>query len=104
MIRGVHAGFKKQLEIIGVGYRAEMIGPRLKIVVGYSHPILIVPPPGIKFQVPEPTTIIVVGADKELVGSLAAKIRAYRPPEPYKGKGIRYKDEYVQRKAGKAAV
>ncbi|MCP4707270.1 MAG: 50S ribosomal protein L6, partial [Planctomycetes bacterium] len=85
MLEGVHTGFKKQLEIIGVGYRAELIGPRLKVVVGFSHPILIVPPPGIVFEVPEPTKIVVTGINKEMVGELAAKIRAFRPPEPYKG-------------------
>lgn len=104
LVTGVHTGFKKELGIIGVGYRAEMIGPRLKVVVGYSHPILVVPPAGISFAVPEPTKIIVSGQEKELVGEIAARIRGFRPPEPYKGKGIRYKGEYVRRKAGKAAV
>lgn len=104
MVKGVHSGFRKELNIIGVGYRAEAIGPRLKVVVGYSHPILVVPPPGITFTVPEPTKIVISGLEKELVGEIAARIRGFRPPEPYKGKGIRYKDEYVRRKAGKAAV
>ncbi len=104
MVEGVHTGYAKELEIIGVGYRAELLGPRLKIAVGYSHPILVVPPEGITFEVPAQTKIFIKGINKELVGELAAKIRAFRPPEPYKGKGIRYKDEYVRRKAGKAAV
>lgn len=104
MVEGVHTGFKKALEIIGVGYRAELLGSRLKLALGFSHPILVIPPEGITFEVPEPTKIVVSGINKELVGELAAKIRSFRPPEPYKGKGIRYKGEYVKRKAGKAAV
>ena len=104
MVQGVGSGYKKELEIIGVGYRAELHGPRLQLTVGHSHPILIIPPEGITFEVPEPTRIIVSGIDKELVGEMTAKVRSFRPPEPYKGKGIRYKGEHVRRKAGKAAV
>jgi large subunit ribosomal protein L6 len=104
MVEGVHTGFKKSLEIVGVGYRAELKGQRLKLALGFSHPILLIPPEGISFEVPDQSKIIVAGIDKELVGELSAKIRSLRPPEPYKGKGIRYKDEYVRRKAGKAAV
>jgi len=104
MVEGVHTGFQKELEIIGVGYRAQMHGAHLELTIGYSHPILVIPPDGVTFEVPEPTRIIISGINKELVGELAAKIRLYRPPEPYKGKGIRYRDEHVRRKAGKAAV
>ncbi len=104
MIEGVHTGFKKSLEIIGVGYRAELLGARLKLTLGFSHPILVIPPAGITFEVPAQTKIIVSGINKELVGELAAKIRSFRPPEPYKGKGVRYQNEYVRRKAGKTAV
>jgi len=104
MIEGVRTGFKKSLEIIGVGYRAELLGLRLKLTLGFSHPILVIPPAGITFEVPAQTKIVVSGINKELVGELAAKIRAFRPPEPYKGKGVRYQNEYVRRKAGKAAV
>jgi len=104
MVQGVHTGFKKELEIIGVGYRALMYGSRLELTLGYSHLILVIPPEGITFEVPEPTRIIISGINKELVGEIAAKIRLYRPPEPYNGKGVRYKDEHVRRKAGKAAV
>ena len=104
MIEGVHTGFKKSLEIIGVGYRAELLGSRLKLTLGFSHPILVIPPEGITFEVPAQTKIIVSGINNELVGELAAKIRSFRPPEPYKGKGVRYQNEYVRRKAGKAAV
>jgi len=104
MVEGVHTGFKKVLEIVGVGYRAQLFGPRLQLALGYSHLILVVPPDGIQFEVPQPTRIIVSGVNKELVGEVAAKIRSYRPVEPYKGKGIRYQGEYVRRKAGKAAV
>ena len=104
MIEGVHTGFKKSLDIIGVGYRADLLGPRLKLTLGFSHPILVVPPEGITFEVPEQTKIIVLGVNKEMVGEMAAKVRSFRPPEPYKGKGVRYQGEYVRRKAGKAAV
>jgi len=104
MVEGVSEGFRKELSIVGVGYRASMKGRDLELLVGYSHPVEIVAPDGITFEVPEQTRVIVTGIDKELVGQLAADIRKVRPPEPYKGKGIRYVDEYVRRKAGKAGV
>jgi large subunit ribosomal protein L6 len=102
MITGVSQGFERVLEIIGVGYRAQMQGKNLVLALGFSHPVEVVPPAGIELAVDGPTKIIVRGIDKQLVGQTAADIRAYRPPEPYKGKGIRYSDEYVIRKAGKA--
>jgi large subunit ribosomal protein L6 len=104
MVKGVSEGFHKELQIVGVGYRAEMHGKLLQLSLGYSHPILVYPPDGIKFELPEPTKIVVTGINKELVGEMAAKVRSFRPPEPYKGKGVRYVDEHVRRKAGKAAV
>jgi large subunit ribosomal protein L6 len=104
MILGVTDGFKKKLEIVGVGYRAEMKGTRLNLLLGYSHPILFAAPDGIKIEAPTQTSIIVSGAHKQLVGLVAAKIRSLRPPEPYKGKGIKYEGEYIRRKAGKAAA
>lgn len=104
MVQGVSDGFRKELSIVGVGYRATLKGKNLEILVGYSHPVEIAAPDGITFEVPEQTRIIVSGIDKELVGQVAADIRKVRPPEPYKGKGIRYVDEYVRRKAGKAGV
>jgi large subunit ribosomal protein L6 len=104
MIRGVTEGFEKRLEIVGVGYRAEMRGSKLQLQLGYSHPIVLVPPEGIKIEAPAPTTVAVSGIDRQLVGQVAAKIRSFRPPEPYKGKGIKYEGEYVRRKAGKAAA
>jgi large subunit ribosomal protein L6 len=102
MVRGVSQGFERVLEIIGVGYRAQMQGKNLVMALGFSHPVEVTPPAGIEFAVDGPTKIIVRGIDKQAVGQVAADIRAYRPPEPYKGKGIRYADEYVIRKAGKA--
>lgn len=104
MVQGVTEGFEKKLEIIGVGYRAELRNGRLTLQVGYSHPIVMVPPEGIEIAVENQTQITVRGIDKELVGQVAAKIRSFRPPEPYKGKGIKYADEYVRRKAGKTAA
>lgn len=105
MVKGVTDGFEKSLEIQGVGYRAEMIaGKHLKLQVGYSHAILIRATPGIQIILEDPTHFKVTGIDKELVGMMAAKIRSFRPPEPYKGKGIRYKDEIVRKKAGKTAA
>lgn len=103
MVAGVSNGFKKELEIIGVGYRAEIKGKMLFVNVGFSHPFIIRPPQGITFGVEGNTKIIVEGIDKELVGQVAADIRAIRPPEPYKGKGIKYSDEHIMRKAGKTA-
>jgi len=103
MVEGVTNGFEKRLEIVGVGYRASLKGGALEMLVGFSHPVLIEPPEGIVFEVPQPTTVIVKGTGKQAVGEIAAEIRRLRPPEPYKGKGIRYEGEYVQRKVGKRA-
>ncbi len=103
MIEGVTKGFQKELEIIGVGYRAQLQGNKLVIGAGYSHPVEIEKEENIEFEVPQNTQIIIKGIDKEQVGRVAANIRAIRAPEPYKGKGIRYKDEYVRRKEGKTA-
>jgi large subunit ribosomal protein L6 len=103
MVEGVTKGFEKRLEIQGVGYRATLKGTSLELNVGYSHPVVIDPPEGISFEVPVPTQISVKGVDKQQVGETAAKIRKTRPPEPYKGKGIRYQGEYVRRKVGKRA-
>jgi large subunit ribosomal protein L6 len=103
MVEGVTEGFEKRLEIQGVGYRAQLKGSKLELALGYSHPVSIDPPDGIDFEVPQPTEIIVRGIDKQLVGQIAADIRKRRPPEPYKGKGIRYRDEHVMRKVGKRA-
>ncbi len=104
MIVGVTEGYSKKLEIVGVGYRAELKGKKLQLQIGYSHPILFSPPEGIKIDVPAQTNITISGIDKQLVGLVAAKIRSFRQPEPYKGKGIKYEGEYVRRKAGKAAA
>jgi large subunit ribosomal protein L6 len=103
MVEGVHNGFTKNLEIIGVGYRAQKQGEKIVINAGYSHPVEIEARDGIEIEVPKNTQLIVKGIDKELVGAVAANIRAIRPPEPYKGKGIRYEGEYVRRKEGKTA-
>lgn len=103
-IQGVMTGFKKVLQIEGTGYKAEMKGNNLLLSLGYSHPIMIIPPNGIKISSPNPTTIEVFGIDKQLVGNVSAKIRSQRPPEPYKGKGIRYEGEYIRRKEGKKAA
>jgi large subunit ribosomal protein L6 len=103
MVIGVTTGYKKSLEIVGVGYKAEKRGKGILVSVGYSHPIYFVPPEGINIDIPLPTRIEVSGIDKVLVGQVAAKIRSYRTPEPYKGKGIRYESERVRRKAGKTA-
>jgi large subunit ribosomal protein L6 len=103
MVEGVTDGFEKRLAIQGVGYRAALKGKKLELALGYSHPVAIDAPEGIDFEVPQPTEIIVRGIDKQLVGQVAADIRKRRPPEPYKGKGIRYKDEQVLRKVGKRA-
>ncbi len=103
MVEGVTEGFEKRLEIQGVGYRAQLKGKNLELALGYSHPVSIEAPDGIDFEVPQPTEIIVRGIDKQLVGQVAADIRKRRPPEPYKGKGIRYRGEHVLRKVGKRA-
>jgi large subunit ribosomal protein L6 len=102
MVEGVSQGFQRRLEITGVGYRAQVQGQNLTLNMGYSHPVQIEPPDGIQFLVENNTNVLVSGIDKEIVGNTAARIRAVRPPEPYKGKGIRYAGEVVRRKAGKA--
>ena len=104
MVTGLTEGFSKKLEIVGVGYRAELKGKNLLLNLGYSHPILFKPPEEIEITVENPTNLTVKGIDKQLVGQVSAKIRSFRPPEPYKGKGIRYAGEYVRRKAGKTAA
>jgi large subunit ribosomal protein L6 len=103
MVEGVTAGFQKTLEIQGVGYRAVLKGSDLELALGYSHPVPVKAPEGIEFEVPQPTRVIVKGNSKQMVGEMAAYIRKQRPPEPYKGKGIRYEGEYVARKVGKRA-
>lgn len=102
MVEGVTKGFEKRLEIQGVGYRAQLKGTDLELSVGYSHTVAIKPRTGISFEVPTPTEIVVKGTDKQMVGQTAAEIRKVRPPEPYKGKGVRYAGEQIRRKAGKA--
>jgi large subunit ribosomal protein L6 len=104
MVTGVSAGFVKELQTVGVGYRAALNGSVLELQVGYSHPVHLEAPEGVTFEVPEPTRIVVRGIDKAKVGQAAADIRAVRPPEPYKGKGIRYSNETIRRKAGKAGL
>jgi large subunit ribosomal protein L6 len=103
MVEGVTKGFEKKLEIQGVGYRATLKGSDLELNVGYSHTVTIKPRTGVTFEVPVPTQVVVKGTDKQMVGQTAAEIRKVRPPEPYKGKGIRYEGEYVRRKVGKRA-
>jgi large subunit ribosomal protein L6 len=103
MVEGVTKGFEKRLELQGVGYRAALTGSNLELQVGYSHPVRVTPRQGIEFEVPVPTQIVVRGIDKQMVGQTAAEIRKVRPPEPYKGKGIRYEGEFVRRKVGKRA-
>lgn len=104
MVVGVTDGYTKKLELVGVGYRAELKGKKLQLLLGYSHPILFQAPEGIKVEAPTQTSIVISGIDKELVGQVTAKIRSFRLPEPYKGKGIKYEGEYIRRKAGKAAA
>jgi large subunit ribosomal protein L6 len=103
MVQGVTDGFERRLEIQGVGYRANLKGKNLEMALGYSHPVSIEAPQGIEFEVPQPTEVVVRGIDKQLVGETAARIRKSRPPEPYKGKGVRYQGEHVARKVGKRA-
>ena len=102
MVAGVSAGFSRQLDLVGVGYRASKQGEDLVLNLGYSHPIRYTPPPGVSIDVPQPTQIVVSGSDKEVVGQVAAKVRSFRKPEPYKGKGILYRGERLRRKAGKS--
>jgi large subunit ribosomal protein L6 len=103
MVEGVTGGFEKRLQIQGVGYRAQLKGKALEMALGYSHPVTLEAPKGIEFEVPQPTEVVVRGIDKQLVGETAARIRKSRPPEPYKGKGVRYAGEHVARKVGKRA-
>ena len=103
MVLGVTNGYKRGLELVGVGYRAEVRSDRLFLSLGYSHQMIFVPPKGIAITTPTPTTITIEGIDKQLVGQVAAKIRSFRPPEPYKGKGVKYEGEHIRRKAGKTA-
>ena len=102
MVNGVNEPFKKELEVNGVGYRAEMKGKDLVLKVGYSHDVIMTPPEGVSIEVPNPNKIVISGADKQKVGQFAANVREKRPPEPYKGKGIKYADEHIRRKEGKA--
>ena len=102
MVHGVTQGYEKALEIKGVGYRAALQGKNLVLNIGYSHPVELTPPPGVEVEVPAPTKIVVKGIDKQVVGEFAARIRAVRKPEPYLGKGIKYVDEVIRRKAGKS--
>jgi large subunit ribosomal protein L6 len=102
--KGVFEGYQKNLDIIGVGYGAELKGKTVQVKLGYTHPCIYQVPDGIQIEIPEATRVVVKGIDKQLVGKVAAEIRSFKPPEPYKGKGIRYHDEYVKRKAGKLAV
>lgn len=101
MVTGVSEGFKKELTLIGVGYRAAVSGSTLNLTLGFSHPVEYSLPEGIKAEVPNQTTVVISGADKQVVGQVAAEVRGFRPPEPYKGKGVRYSDEYVRRKEAK---
>ncbi len=103
MVEGVTKGFERRLEIQGVGYRAQLKGSDLELALGFSHPVPVKAPDGIEFEVPQPTIVVVKGIDKQQVGQVAAEIRSLRPPEPYKGKGVRYAGEYVRRKIGKRA-
>lgn len=104
MVEGVVNGFSKELEIVGIGYRAQAVGKQLTLHVGYTHPVVMNIPEGIAVEVPKPTQVIIKGADRQLVGQFAANIRRVAPPEPYKGKGIKYANEVIRRKAGKAAT
>jgi large subunit ribosomal protein L6 len=104
MVTGVNEGFSKKLELVGIGYRAELKGKNLVMMLGFSHPTVFCPPQDITIEVPNPNSVLVNGISKELVGMVAAKIRSFRIPEPYKGKGIKYENEVVRRKAGKTAA
>jgi large subunit ribosomal protein L6 len=103
MVKGVTEGYTRKLEIVGVGFRAELKGQAVQLNLGYSHPIFFFPPSDIQLAVPTPTSVVITGIDKQLVGQVAAKIRSLRPPEPYKGKGVKYEGEQIRRKAGKSA-
>lgn len=104
LIKGVSEGYSKKLELVGIGYKAELKGKHLVLQLGYSHPIVFLPPDDVKVEVPIPTNILISGIDKQLVGLVASKIRSFRMPEPYKGKGIKYENEVIRRKAGKTAA
>jgi large subunit ribosomal protein L6 len=104
MVLGVTKGFEKKLELVGVGYRAATQGPNLSLTLGYAHPIVYPVPPGIRIEVKDQTQLTISGVDKQLVGAVAAKLRSFRPPEPYKGKGVKYADERIRRKAGKTGA
>ncbi|BDF57600.1 50S ribosomal protein L6 [Christensenellaceae bacterium] len=104
MVTGVSEGFSKTLEIVGVGYRVQLSGSKLVFGLGYSHPVEVEAPKGITFEVPNPNTVVIKGIDKQIVGQCAANIRTLRPPEPYKGKGIKYQGEYIRRKVGKTGM
>jgi large subunit ribosomal protein L6 len=104
MVTGVVKGFERKLELVGVGYRAALLGPNLSLSLGYSHPIIFPVPQGIKIEVKDQTQLTVSGIDKQLVGAVAAKLRSFRPPEPYKGKGVKYAEERIRRKAGKTGA
>lgn len=104
MVTGVNDGFSKKLELVGIGYRAELKGKNLVMMLGFSHPTVFCPPPDVNIDVPNPNTVVVSGISKDLVGLVASKIRSFRLPEPYKGKGIKYENEVVRRKAGKTAA
>ena len=104
MVKGVIDGFSKELELSGVGYKAQVSGPRLEMYVGFTHAVVFTAPSGITIEVPKPTQVVVRGVDKQMVGQVAARIRAFAPPEPYKGKGIKYVGEVIRRKAGKAVA
>ena len=104
MVEGVTKGFERKLELVGVGYRASMLGQNVNMSLGYSHPIVFPVPPGIKIEVKDQTQLTVSGLDKQLVGAVAAKLRSFRPPEPYKGKGVKYAEERIRRKAGKTGA
>jgi large subunit ribosomal protein L6 len=104
MVEGVTKGFERRLDLVGVGYRAQMLGPNLSLALGFSHPIIFPVPSGVKVEVKDQTQIMVRGIDKQVVGAVAAKLRSFRPPEPYKGKGVKYAEERIRRKAGKAGA
>jgi large subunit ribosomal protein L6 len=104
MVEGVTKGFERKLELVGVGYRASLLGQNVNMSLGYSHPIIFPVPPGIKIDVKDQTQLTVSGMDKQQVGAVAAKLRSFRPPEPYKGKGVKYAEERIRRKAGKTGA
>ncbi|MFA5028728.1 MAG: 50S ribosomal protein L6, partial [Candidatus Methylomirabilota bacterium] len=104
MVEGVTKGFERRLDLVGVGYRAQMLGPNLSLALGFSHPIIFPSPAGVKIDIKDQTQILISGIDKQQVGAVASKLRSFRPPEPYKGKGVKYAEERIRRKAGKAGA